>query len=201
MKKLTRKEKVKLQEQEDKLKRDLEQYKAKSNLSKFFLIFGIIFLIIFGNIWINRNATIEDSELKTIDVHFSHEVKKEWKKSIGNYIKIQLDEYPDTKFRIGRHGSNNVNLYELNEQIRNGKSLNIQILKREFEKLKRKKTIWVYGIRDIQKSYFDVSDYNEQKQKDRNSIYTYLLIGFSLWLILHGLNIQIKNRKPADNKL
>ena len=116
-KKLTRKQKVQIQEEKANRVKAFELFKLRSNLSKFFILFGIIFLLIFGNLWLNRNKTISESDLISIDANISNEIKKEWKKTIGEFIKIKLDEYPETKFRIGRHGANGVKVAEINNKI------------------------------------------------------------------------------------
>jgi len=199
-KKLTRKQKVQIQEEEAKRVKAKELFKSRSNLSKFFILFGIIFLLIFGNLWLNRNKTISDSDLISIDANIRNEIKKEWKKSIGEFVKIELNEYPETKFRIGRHGANGVKVSEINNKIRNGNSFKLQILKEDFEQIQDKKTVWVYGILDKNRTYYSVDYYNTSRNKDRNSIYTYLLIGFSICLIVYGILLKLKNKEPADNK-
>lgn len=97
-KKQTRKQKVVIQEQ----RRNFMESGIGLKYGIGFLFAGTVFLALFGNMWLNRNAEINTSELTAISGTAKERLSKEWRRKAGQYIDIRLNEYPNAYFRVGR---------------------------------------------------------------------------------------------------
>ena len=194
--KLTRKQKVQIQQE----KKRIEQAKLKYKVGIWSIVLGTCFFLFFGSLWSSRNDKIEKDELKIVSGNVIGQLEKKWKKTVGNSIEIYLDEYPNTKFKVGRFGSNSVDIDLLNERIENQNGIDIQILESDWDKVDIKQTISVYGLLKNKTEFLSVNTYNHLRKKDRNSIFAYALILWSVMMIGYGVILVIQNRIPADNK-
>ncbi|MBK9257409.1 MAG: hypothetical protein IPM42_18230 [Saprospiraceae bacterium] len=127
-------------------------------------ICGLAFILIFGSMWINRNHEILQTELKTIEGELTNKLELKFQKTIGYSMTIQLNNYPDIKFRIGRFSVSGLktNLFIKNIEI--GDKIQIDIKQKDFENINKispwGKSINIYGVRDSQLEYLNVSAYN-----------------------------------------
>ena len=192
MKKLTRKEKVRTSQ----FNKKLEQAKSIKKIGIGFMVAGFSFFLFFGNIWINRNQEIKKEDLISIEGTVTKEIELEWGKNVGNSIKIQLNEYPKIDYKIDKFTTSIVHVYSLQNSIKIGDKIQIDIMKDDFAKIdpNRQKRITIFGIRDDKNEYLNIDNYNRAKKKDRNSISMYLLLGFSFWMFGYGLYLVMKNR-------
>lgn len=193
--KLTRKEKVQIQEE----KRRIEQVKLKFKGGIWLLSFGSIFFLIFGGLWTTRNQEIKINEIQTIDVTANKLVEKKWIRKLGHNIIIDLIEYPNKDFKIGRLGANSVDIESLNAEIEKNNKIQLQILQKDLAKIEKKKTLFVYGVMNDNKEYFNIKTYNDLRKNDRNSWANYALILWSICMIGYGGKLIIRNRTQADN--
>ena len=191
--KLTRKEKVKIQEE----KKRIEQSKLKFKGGVWLITIGTIFFLLFGNIWLTRNSEINDNQLITIKAIVKKPVEKKWIRKVGNQIFIELADYPNKKFKVGRIAANSIDLKSLNKEISINGEVELQILDKDWVKIEKKKTIFVYGIRKHQKEYLSVNTYNRLRKKGKNSIATYVLNIWSLMIIGYGAKLVIENRRTS----
>ncbi|KGE84860.1 hypothetical protein [Phaeodactylibacter xiamenensis] len=192
-KELTKKEKIKRSQ----LERQLKNSKAERKSAIWIITLGIVFILIFGNMWINRNQEIKKDELILIAGTVSNKLELKREKSIGSSMIIQLDEYPRIDFKIGRFSAPGLKLTSLQNNIMVGDRIQIDILKDDYsnDRLSDQRTISVYGLRNDELEFLDVNSYNETRKKDRNSISMYLLLGFSFWVLGYGIYLKVKNEK------
>jgi hypothetical protein len=200
-KKLTRKEKVEISQ----LKKKFEKAKSDKKLGIGFSIGGLIFILFFGNIWLNRNHEILKTELITIEGTVTNKLELKWRRRVGHSMTIQIKEYPNIDFRIGRFGTQALKSYQIRDKVEIGDKIQIDTKRKEYENLNpssnNRKVIDVYGVRDNEVEYLNVNGYNREFSKDRNSISMYLILGFSFWMLGYGIYLITKNRKkPATNK-
>lgn len=193
--KLTRKEKVQMQED----KKRIEQSKLKFKGGIWLLSIGTIFFLLFGGLWMTRNSEISIDQIQTIEVNASKQAEKKWVRRIGHNINMTLIEYPNKEFKVGRLGANSVDIESLNTAIDKNSKFEIQILKKDWADKAKKNTFFIYGIRKDKKEYFNIDTYNSLRKKDRNSLANYALILWSICMIAYGVKILLKNRIPADN--
>ena len=151
--------------------------------------------------WLNRNQEITNEELVSIEGTTKSKLEAKRKKTVGNSMTIELKEYPQIKYKIGRFSLNRFSINSLQKNVSIGDKIQVDILKRDFEKIEldKQKTISVYGLRNSKGEYLNVNDYNSAKKKDRNSIATYFLIGISFWMIGYGIYSMIKKKPEANN--
>ncbi len=190
--KLTRKEKIK--------RSQLEKQRDKSEVEKqvgiWFILAGIVFILFFGNLWLNRNYEIKKEDLQTINGVVTNELRKEWKRRSGNFILIKLQNYPNINFKLSGIAIKSANSYSLRKNTQIGDSISIDIKKKEDSKLAKKEeeTIFIYGLRDNDQDYLDIKIYNSVRKKDRNSISMYLLLAFSFWMFGFGIYYSVKSK-------
>lgn len=96
--KLTRREKVEINQRNINFLLNRKDKKLGIGLA----ICGLAFILIFGSMWINRNHEILQTELKTIEGELINKLELKFQKTIGYSMTIQLNNYPNVKFRIGR---------------------------------------------------------------------------------------------------
>ena len=96
--KLTRRKKVEISQRN----KNLLLNKKYKKLGICLAICGLAFILIFGNMWLNRNHKILQSELKTIEGELTNKLELKFQKTIGNSMTVLLNNYPNIKFRIGR---------------------------------------------------------------------------------------------------
>lgn len=200
-KKLTRKEKVEISQ----LKNKFERAKSDKKTGIGFSIGGLIFILFFGNMWLNRNHEILQTELITIEGTVTNKLELKWRGRAGHSMTIQIEEYSNIEFRIGRFGTQALKSYQIRDKVEIGDKIQIDIKRKEYENsnpsFNNRKVIAVYGVRDNEVEYLNVSGYNREFRKDRNSISMYLILGFSFWMLGYGIYLTTKNRKkPAANK-
>lgn len=200
-KKLTRKEKVEISQ----LKKKFERAKSDKKLGIGFSIGGLIFILFFGNMWLNRNHEILKTELITIEGTVTNKLELKWRRRAGHSMTIQIKEYPNIDFRIGRFGTQALKSYQIRDKVEISDKIQIDIKRKEYENSNpssnNRKVIDVYGVRDNEVEYLNVNGYNREFRKDRNSISMYLILGFSFWMLGYGIYLVTKNRKkPAANK-
>ena len=87
--KLTRREKVEISQRNKNLLLNKKYKKLGIGLA----ISGLAFILIFGNMWLNRNHQILQSELKTIEGELTNKLELRFQKTIGNSMTIRLNKY------------------------------------------------------------------------------------------------------------
>lgn len=194
--KLTRKQKVQIQEENKRI----EQSKAKFNSGIVLIVVGLIFFVFFGNMWLSRNNEITDLDLNSLEVSVNGEIEKVWRKTVGHSLKMELNEYPNKEFKVGRFGTYSVDYEDLNSQLKRDNKMKIQILEKDYKKIDQKNTIFIYGINKDETEFLKVNDYNRRRKRDRNSISMYSLIFGSIFILGYGIKLAMTNRTPADNK-
>ena len=197
-KKLTRKEKVKRSQ----LQEQLEKSKAERKYGFWMILWGIVFVLFFGNMWINRNQVISKDELITIEGTVTNKLELKRKKTVGSSMIIRFKEYPEIDFKVGRFSVAGLKLRSLQNNVGIGDKLQVDISRDDNSKieLNKSRTISTYGIRNVELEFLNVRSHNEAKKKNRNSIATYLILGFSFWMLGYGIHLRIKNRmKSAAN--
>ena len=182
-----------------------------------FSIIGIIFLLLFGRMYMKKDLEISQDQLTKIEgtVVKNIEVKRTGKRNRNKnrQIEIELEEYPKFKFKLGENGLNATRVNELVSNVQKGEKIEIEIYTDQLQKKLTKeipmdfwdksfnyRIIGIYGINDEQNSYFNLNQFNRNKIEDRNSWAMYLLLGFSFFLLGYGIYELIKNKKPAANK-
>ncbi|MGK0389854.1 MAG: hypothetical protein ACI94Y_002599 [Maribacter sp.] len=167
----------------------MEDAKSNKKIAIGLIIVGIAFILSFGNMWINRNYEIKEEELISINGRIANQLELKWKKTVGNSLKIQLEEYPKIDFRIGKFAINRLNFNSLQNDVEIEDEIQLDIMKEDYTKLDldKERTFSIYGLRSKNKEYLNVNDYNSEKKKDRNSISMYLILGFSFWMFGFGI--------------
>jgi hypothetical protein len=70
-------------------------------------------------------------------------------------------------------------------------------MQKDFESIKKippwGKSINIYGVRDSQIEYLNVSAYNKELKRDRNFISMYIMIGISIFIFVNGLKLWLKD--------
>ena len=83
------------------------------------------------------------------------------------------------------------------QNINKGDRIQIDIMQKDFESIKNippwGKSISTYGVRDSQIEYLNVSAYNRELKRDRNSISIYIMIGISIFIFVNGLKFWLKD--------
>ena len=191
--KLTRREKVEISQRN----KNLLINRKNKKLGICLAICGLAFFILFGNMWLNRNNEIPQTELKTIEGELANKLELKFQKTSGNSMTIRLKEYPKINFTIGRFSVSGLRTNILIENISIGDKIQIDIMRKDFESINKpsywNKSINVYGVRDRQLEYLNVSAFNRALKRDRNSVSMYLLLGFSIFIFGYGLNLWHKN--------
>ena len=191
-KKLTRKQKVEIQENAKKLK----QNKLNFKIGIGFLVAGLVFLAIFGNIWLNRNKQFVKDEMVKIEGTVSEKIYKKWRRKGGHYVDVKLNEYPNAYFRAGNYRANYINVNSLNEALQSNKTIKLTILKSQENKLNtnRERRITLFGIEHNRNIFLSLTQINRAMKKYRNSIAAYILLAFSFWLVIYGIRMVLMNR-------
>lgn len=191
--KLTRRAKVEISQRNKKLLLNRKYKKLGICLA----ICGLAFILIFGSMWINRNHQILQTELKTIEGELANKLDLKFQKTIGYSMTIQLNNYPDVNFRIGKFSVSGLktNLFIKNIEI--GDKIQIDIEQKDYESINKMspwgKSINIYGVRDNQLEYLNVSAYNRELKSDRNSVSMYIILGVSFFIFSYGLKLWLKN--------
>lgn len=191
--KLTRRAKVEISQRNKKLLLNRKYKKLGICLA----ICGLAFILIFGSMWINRNHQILQTELKTIEGELTNKLDLKFQKTIGYSMTIQLNNYPDVNFRIGKFSVSGLktNLFIKNIEI--GDKIQIDIEQKDYESINKMspwgKSINIYGVRDNQLEYLNVSAYNRELKSDRNSVSMYIILGVSFFIFSYGLKLWLKN--------
>ncbi len=161
------------------------------------IVLGMIFILFFGNMWVNRNQEISKDELISVEGTLSNQLELKRKKSVGSSMIIQLKEYPNINYKIGRFSTSGLKLMTLQNNVKMGDKIQMDILKDDYSKIKltQPKTISVYGLRNDKKEFLSVDNYNESKKEDRNSISMYLILGFSFWMLGYGMYLLMTTKK------
>lgn len=190
--KLTRKEKISISRNAKRLLRRMEARK----IGLFIAISGLVFIVIFGKMWISRNEEIKINEVEAITITIEENIKKVYGRSAGYSLKIKSREYPNKLFRIGRFGTKACAVNELQNNVKINDELEIDILKDQVHDISESwnSNIFVYGIRDSKNEYLSLKGYNEEYKKDRNSPSAYLIIAFSLWMGGYGIYLWKINK-------
>jgi hypothetical protein len=197
-KKLTRKEKIQKSQHMTELKKNA----AERNGAVWLSIVGLIFILFFGYMWVNRNYEIKKEDLVSIEGTVTNQLNLEWRKGLGYSMIIQLEEFPEIDYKVGRFSANHLNADLLKSKVKIGNKINLDIEKNNSSIIRNynSKVVWVYGLKDDENEYLNVKGYNKERRKDRNSIYMYLLLGFSFWIFGNGIYLYVKNKKkPAAN--
>lgn len=191
--KLTRREKVEISQRN----KNLLLNKKYKNLGIGLAISGLAFILIFGNMWLNRNHQILKTELKTIEGELTNKLELKFQKTIGNSMTVLLNNYPNIKFRIGRFSVCGLKTNLLIENINIGDKIQIDVMRKDFESINKpshwNKSINIYGVRDSQNEYLNVSAYNSELKRDRNSLSMYIMLGISIFIFGSGLQLWLKN--------
>lgn len=191
--KLTRREKVEISQRN----KNLLINRKNKKLGICLAICGLAFFIIFGNMWLNRNHQILQTELKTIEGELTNKLELKFQKTIGSSMTVLLNNYPNIKFRIGRFSVSGLKTNLLIENINIGDKIQIDIMRKDFESINKippwGKSINIYGVRDSQIEYLNVSAYNRGLKSDRNSVSMYIMIGISIFIFVNGLKFWLKN--------
>lgn len=208
-KRLTRGKKKNIKE------RKLLEYRMNRRYGIGFLIVGTIFTLLFGSMFINRNNEILPIDLSQIVGTVSNEVKvkKSGKRNESLSIPIELKEYPKFKFEISGHGFRSTKTTQLISNVKKGDRIQVDILTEQYKKKLTKeiemnfwdrgflyREIIIYGLRDKEVDYFNLSFYNKIKMADRNDIGMYALLGFCLFLLGLGTKELLNNKKPIFKK-
>jgi len=192
-KKLTRKEKVR----KSQLRNKLKQAKLEIKFGFGFVVLGLIFILFFGDMWIHRNDEIKKEELLSIKGTLVNKLEVKWGKTNGNSIAIQLDEYPQVKYSIGDLSMSRLNVSALQDNIKIGDKIQVDIMKDDLEKNEsdKRRKISIFGLRDDEYEYLNVSSFNWAIKKDRNSISMYVILAFSFGMFGYGIYMVVKNKK------
>ena len=192
----------------------LWQYKITKRNGIGFLIGGILFLLIFGNVHIKKNQEVQIEDLSTISgtVLEKIEIKQSGKRNRNRSIELKLKEYPKFIFKIRSIGLRATNTYSLISNVEVGEKLELDILTDQYQKKITKefplnfwdksinyRWITIYGISDEINDYFSLRNFNRIRTEDSNSLSMFLLFGFSFFLIGYGIYMILKNKKPAAN--
>lgn len=178
-----------------------------------FSIVGAVFLLFFGILYLQRNNVLTNDDLSQIEgtVSTKLEIKKSGKRKRTLSIPINLNEYPDFKFRLDglRFKSTKDSLLLTNVKV--GEKISISLLTKQLKKKITKEVplsfwdkynnyeaITIYGITDANMKYFDLHKYNELNKSDKNSGSLKLLIGFSLFLFSYGVYELVKSKKASS---
>ncbi len=180
-----------------------------------FLIAGIIFTLILGNMFIKRNNEVLPNELSRIEGTISDEIliKKSGKRGENISMPIRLEEFPKFKFEVKGYGVRSTNTSQFISDIKKGDRIQLEILTDQYKKKLAKeiplsfldkgfnfREIIVYGIKAKNENYFDLENYNNLKTSDRNSIGMYALLAFSISLIGYGIRELFKSKKSFSKK-
>ncbi|MEM6398083.1 MAG: hypothetical protein AAF741_17160 [Bacteroidota bacterium] len=188
------------------------QYKMNKRYGIGFSIIGFLLILFFGNTYLKKDLDVSPDNLTTIEgkVLNNVKIKKSGGRNRSRSIEIELEEYPNFKFKIGNNGLNATKANSLIKNIQKGDIIKIDILKDQFQKKITKevplgfwdkgvnyRNIGIYGLKDKQNSYFNLRQFNRNRKSDRNSWAMYLLLGFSFFMLGYGIYELIKNKKPV----
>lgn len=185
------------------IERNLERARTNKNAGIVISIAGLFFIVFLGNMWLNRNNEILQSDIKEIEGTVVNKLELKRQRKNGYYMTIKTKEYPNIDFRIGDYGMYALKRYSIQEKVEVGDRIKIDIKKEDYEKLNPSpdgiKKITVYGVRDDEVEYLNVSGYNREFKNDRNSIFAYILLAYSFWMFGIGVRLWIKNKKLVAN--
>ncbi len=163
-----------IQRQRDWLRKN-EQYYALV-----FIILGGLGLYGAYYFYLTKDREIKYSELYTITDIITNKAEIENKSKSARSISIKLRSYPSFSFTIGGNGYTATNSSYFIAHVKMGDTLHLDIMKDEYQtKITKEKPLgfWdkminysfisVYGIRDKNKSYLNLANYNYEHKKDR----------------------------------
>ncbi len=152
-------------------------------------------MLIFGNVWLNGKHEILQTELITIEGELTNKLELKFQKTIGNSMTIRLNKYPNVNFRIGRFSVSGLKTNLFIQNIDIGDRIQIDIMQKDFESINKippwGKSINIYGVRDSQIEYLNVSAYNRELKRDRNSVSMYIMTGISFFIFNIGLKLWL----------
>jgi hypothetical protein len=191
-------------------KRDLHKQNSWFSRNNFyyaigFTIFGGLSLFVAYHFYLTKDNEINYSELQTITDVITNkaEIKKGSKGSRS--IRIKLKSYPSFSFDIAGNGYSATYASDYVTNVKIGDTLSLDIIKDEYQmKLTKEKPLgfWdktinysfilVYGLRDKNNSYLNLSDYNNEHKSDSPiGIWLFGLVG--LFVLGVGLYLFTKN--------
>ncbi len=111
-------------------------YKTHRRYGAGFLIFGTIFMLVFGNIFMQKDLDIRQNQLIQIQGTVSNniKIKRSGKRNGDRSIEIILMEYPKFQFKIGGYGFSATKISDLIHNIQKGDQIKIEVLEEQFQK-------------------------------------------------------------------
>lgn len=200
---------------ENPFEKEMYDFRLKRRNGMLLLVIGCFLTLIMVNGYLKKDLEILENQLVKIEgtVALPLEIKKSGKTSSSRSIEIELEEYPQFKFKLGEIGLNSTRLNNLISNVQEGDNIEVKILSDQYQKKLTKEismNFWdksfnyriinIYGFKNEQNSYFDLKKFNKNRKADRNSWAMYLLIVLSASLLGYGIYELITNKKPAANQ-
>lgn len=181
-------------------------YKIIRRYSIGILSIGTLLTSIFLNMFLNKDNTLYQDELSTLQSTVSHIVKVKDEKQ--SYIEIELNEYPNFIFIISGTAYRSSQSEDIIREISKGELIQIDLFKTTylkhiikakalsiFERLFYLNIITVKGLKTKQKTFLSLEEINKQKRFESNSIGFYLI--FSAGILLFGAYLVIDTTQKA----
>jgi hypothetical protein len=144
-----------------------------------FTILGGLFLYTAYHFYLTKDNEIKYSELQTITDVITNKAEIEKGSKGSRSIRIKLKSYPTFSFDIAGNGYSATYASDYVANVKIGDTLNLDIMKDEYQmKLTKEKSLgfWdktinysfisVYGLRDKNNTYLNLTDYNNVHKSD-----------------------------------
>jgi hypothetical protein len=156
---------------------------------------GIVFLVLFGYLWMNRNFQINQSDIIHLQGRIAYSIQLNKSKFSYNSMVIRLSEFPNIRFRVDRFGVNFGHVRNLALTAKIGDTIYLDVSKSEYAAVTptSNSEVSVYGIRDSQSEYLQLKEYNYTIKAEGNSIGIYLLLAFSFCMLAYGIFLVAKS--------
>lgn len=183
--KLTRKEKINRAQEQKRHKQELLEKKQTKKIGLWLIVIGLLLILGFGNSYLKPNDKIKQEDLLTIKGSIQNELIIKTKRRQGRSMLIKLAEYPELDFKIS-----DLNIDALNMQLKNkpiGHEVELDILKEDAPDITTTKILYVYAIRDKERAYLSLSDYNWAIKQRREGVGAYVFLAFSFSMFAYGI--------------
>lgn len=162
-----------------------------------FIVLGSLFLLGLGKQFHYKTQPLLEHQCTTLQATVAESPIIAFGKS-SKSILIRFVEYPVFNFKLSGSGLYAANAYGFVSSVKAGDTLQIQILKEEYEKkimTIKPLSLWdktvnyrfisVYGLRDMQRSYLTLSDYNQACHADAVSwgFWFFIVIGVGVTVL------------------
>jgi len=187
----------------------LWHYKIKMRYGFGFTTVGILFLLFFGSMYLKKDLEVASDQLVTIKATVDEVVLEGRNKGRRLSTSLALKEYPKFEFRVVLNAMKRNDIKNLRTNIEHGEQVELDILKEQYQKKLTKqipldfwdksygyRSISIYGLKDQQRTYYNLDQYNYQNKGDRELWGLYLMLGFSLFILGFGIYMLVNGKRP-----